>query len=60
MTLDSDGEAEVNLPEWFGEVKDFRYQLTAIGASGPNQYIEEEISNNHFKIAGGKHEIELL
>jgi hypothetical protein len=55
VTLDSNGKAEVNLPEWFGEVnKDFRYQITAIGASGPNPYIEAEISNNHFKIAGGK------
>ncbi|MBV9178301.1 MAG: hypothetical protein JO297_14830, partial [Nitrososphaeraceae archaeon] len=56
VTLDSNGKAEVKLLEWFGEVnKDFRYQLTAIGASWPNLYIEEEISNNHFKIAGGNH-----
>jgi hypothetical protein len=61
VTLDANGKAEVKLPEWFGEVnKDFRYQLTAIGASGPNLYIEEEISNNHFfKIAGGKHEMKV-
>src|SRR5690606_8888158 len=32
---------------------DFRYQLTAIGAPGPNLYIAEKISGNHFKIAGG-------
>ena len=48
------------LPEWFAALnKDFRYQLTAIGAPGPNLHIEEEIhinSNNNsiFKIAGGK------
>jgi hypothetical protein len=39
--------------------KDFRYQLTAIGASGPNLFIEEEISNNDFKIAGEKHRMKI-
>jgi hypothetical protein len=30
--------------DWFGALnKDFRYQLTAIGAPGPNLYISEEI-----------------
>ena len=70
VTLDDKGEAEIELPDWFGALnKDFRYQLTAIGAPGPNLYISEEISdvvtnysnnassnddcNNHFKIAGG-------
>jgi hypothetical protein len=68
--LDDKGEAEIELPDWFGALnKDFRYQLTAIGAPGPNLYIAEEISevtstkysnsssnnnnNSHFKIAGG-------
>src|SRR5208283_5168734 len=32
----------------------FRYQLTPIGAPGPNLYIAEEVANNQFKIAGGK------
>jgi hypothetical protein len=32
-------------PDWFSALnKDFRYQLTAIGAPGPNLYIAEEIS----------------
>jgi hypothetical protein len=70
VVLDDKGEAEVELPYWFGALnKDFRYQLTAIGAPGPNLYIAEEISpgdiwggktsssngrnNNRFKIAGG-------
>jgi hypothetical protein len=31
---------------WFGALnKDFRYQLTAIGAPGPNLHIAEEISD---------------
>jgi hypothetical protein len=69
VVLDRKGKAEIELPDWFGAVnKDFRYQLTAIGAPGPNLYIAEEISeastsnygskssnknNSHFKIAGG-------
>src|SRR5215204_2172761 len=39
------GKAEIDLPDWFSALnKDFRYQLTAIGAPGPNLYIAEEIS----------------
>jgi hypothetical protein len=45
MVLDNKGKAEIELPDWFGILnKDFRYQLTAIGAPGPNLYIAEEIS----------------
>jgi trimeric autotransporter adhesin len=55
VVLDSKGEASVNLPKYFQALNsDFRYQLTAIGAPGPNLYIAEEISGNHFKVAGGK------
>jgi hypothetical protein len=69
VALDEKGEAKINLPGWFGALnKDFRYQLTAIGAPGPNLYIAEEISesntdysknnsnknnNSGFKIGGG-------
>jgi hypothetical protein len=54
VILDAQGEAVVELPKWFDALnKDFRYQLTAIGAPGPNLYIAEEISRDHFKIAGG-------
>jgi len=54
ITLGGGGEAEVNLPEWFEALNgDFRYQLTAIGRSSPGLYISEEISGNHFHIAGG-------
>ncbi len=53
--LDSNGEAWVELPEWFEALnRDFRYQLTALGAPGPNLYIGEKISGNRFKIAGGR------
>jgi hypothetical protein len=69
VVLDRKGKAEIELPDWFGALnKDFRYQLTAIGAPGPNLYIAEEISeantknsskssnknnNSRFNIAGG-------
>jgi hypothetical protein len=44
VVLDDNGEAVIDLPDWFAALnKDFRYQLTAIGAPGPNLYIAEEI-----------------
>jgi len=53
--LDARGEAWVELPEWLEALnRDFRYQLTALGAPGPNLYIGEKISGNRFKIAGGR------
>ncbi len=53
--LDESGEARVVLAEWFEAVNSvFRYQLTAIGAPGPNLYIAEKISGNAFTIAGGE------
>jgi hypothetical protein len=68
VVLDDQGETEIELPDWFDALnKDFRYQLTAIGAPGPNLYIAKEIpdrdtnysnsngsnNNSRFKIAGG-------
>ncbi len=54
IVLDAKGEASVELPTWFEALnKDFRYQLTAIGAPGPNLYIAQKVKNNRFKIAGG-------
>jgi hypothetical protein len=45
VVLDRKGKAEIELPDWFGILnKDSRYQLTVIGAPGPNLYITEEIS----------------
>jgi len=45
----------VKLPAYFEALnQEFRYQLTAIGAPGPNLYVAEEIKGNQFKIAGGK------
>ncbi|HEY6373643.1 MAG TPA: hypothetical protein VIX37_23920 [Candidatus Sulfotelmatobacter sp.] len=54
VMLDANGEAVIDLPEWFGALnRDYRYQLTCVGGFAP-VYIAEEISNNQFKIAGGK------
>jgi hypothetical protein len=55
VALESKGQASVTLPEYFQALNsDFPYQLTAIAAPGPNLHIAEEISGNHFKVAGGK------
>jgi len=60
VVLDANGEAWVELPAYFEALnKDFRYQLTAIGAPGPNLYIAQKISGNRFKIAGGTPGIEV-
>jgi hypothetical protein len=55
VVLDASGEGVVQLPDWFEVInKDFRYQLTPIGAPGRDLYVAEEVSGGHFKIAGGK------
>ncbi len=55
VELDGTGTAVVNLPDYFDALnKDFRYQLTSIGAPGPNLYISSEISGNQFMISGGE------
>jgi hypothetical protein len=54
VVLDADGTAWAEFPVWFEALnKDFRYQLTPIGAPGPNLYIAQEIQNSRFQIAGG-------
>ena len=55
VTLDSNGEAVVDLPDWYSALnRDARYLLTAIGAPGPSLYIAKKIFDNRFKIAGGQ------
>ncbi len=54
VILDANGEAWVQMPKWFEALnRDFRYQLTGIGAFAP-VYIGQEMVGNRFKIAGGK------
>lgn len=45
VTLDSKGEATVEMPSYFARInRDPRYSLTPIGAAMPNLHVEEEIS----------------
>jgi hypothetical protein len=54
VVLDARGEAWVQLPDWFEAINgDFRYDLTPIGAPGPNLYIAQKIQDGCFAIAGG-------
>ena len=58
--LNSDGTAVVTMPDWFESLNtEFRYQLTAIGAPGPNLYISRKISGNTFEISGGVAKMEV-
>jgi hypothetical protein len=60
VVLDERGEATVTLPDWFGALnRDCRYQLTALGAPGPNLYIAEKVTANRFRIAGGSPGLEV-
>ena len=59
VTLNAKGEAIVSLPGWFEPLnKDFRYQLTSIGEYAP-VYVAQKVSNNQFKIPGGKPGMEI-
>ena len=55
ITLDENGEAWVQMPDWFEALnQEFRYQLTPIGAPGPNLYIAQQLIGNRFQISGGE------
>ncbi|MBN2000236.1 hypothetical protein JW935_21985 [candidate division KSB1 bacterium] len=59
VVLNQNGEALVQLPDYFEALnKDFRYQLTCVGAFVP-VYIAEKVNLNRFKIAGGREGIEI-
>ena len=54
VELDGDGTATVEMPEWFEVLnRDFRYQLTALGAPAPDLHISAEVRDRRFSIAGG-------
>lgn len=60
IILDGNGEASVQLPEWFESLnKDFRYQLTAIGGAAPNLHIASKIQSHQFRVAGGEPGLEV-
>jgi hypothetical protein len=53
VVADSLGEVRVELPAYFDPLnKDFRYQLTPIGAPAPNLHVKQELTRNRFVIAG--------
>lgn len=55
VTLDASGNANVTMASYFEVANsDYRYQLTAIGASMPNLHISSEVFKGAFSIAGGK------
>jgi hypothetical protein len=55
VVLDANGEATVNLPDYFQSINvDYSYNLTAVGSPAPGLYVATEIDNNKFTIAGGK------
>ncbi len=55
VTLDAHGSAVITMPDWFDALnRDFRYQLTAVGAPAPKLYVAEKMHGNQFRIAGGK------
>ena len=54
VTLDGAGSATVDLPSYFDALnRDYRYQLTPIGAAAPDLHVASEIKDNSFTIAGG-------
>ena len=60
VVLDGNGQAVITLPNWFGKLnRDYRYQLTAVGAPAPNLYVAEKVQDNSFKIAGGQAGLEV-
>lgn len=59
VSLDADGTATVELPDYFSALnKDFRYQLTTVGAFAP-VYVASKISDGRFSIAGGTDGLEV-
>jgi hypothetical protein len=54
VTLSELGDALIEMPEWFEALnKDFRYQLTAVGAPAPDLHVADEIRGGRFRVAGG-------
>ena len=54
VTLGENGGAVVTLPSWFQALnRDFRYQLTALGAPAPGLHVAQEVQSNQFVISGG-------
>ncbi len=58
--LDASGGAIIVMPEWFEALnRDFRYQLTAIGAPAPMLHVARKVENGRFAIGGGSAGLEV-
>jgi hypothetical protein len=58
--LNGDGEAIVELPEWFEALNgELRYQLTPLGAPAPDLHVAARVANRRFKIGGGREGLEV-
>lgn len=54
VILDSSGNAAISMPSYFEAANsDYRYQLTAMGASMPGLFISSKIKDAKFSISGG-------
>ena len=54
IVLDAGGRATVSLPGYFETLnRDYRYQLTPIGAAAPSLHVAGKVAGNEFQIAGG-------
>jgi hypothetical protein len=54
VVLDGNGAATVSLPSYFEALnRDFRYQLTPVGAAAPSLHVARKVERNEFQIAGG-------
>jgi hypothetical protein len=54
VVLDAAGRAKIQLPDYFEALnRDFRYQLTPIGAAAPSLHVARKVERNEFQIAGG-------
>lgn len=54
VVLDDSGRGVVELPHYFDSLnRDFRYQLTAIGAAMPSLHVAELVEGNVFVVGGG-------
>jgi len=53
--LDSNGKATVRLPAYVSAIgRDFRYQLTPVGAAMPGLFVASTFSDDRFTVAGGQ------
>jgi len=54
IALDEQGQATIDLPDYFSEINtNATCTLTAVGAPMPALYVSQEVTGNHFAIAGG-------